>query len=157
MRFGNAHVFDILVDDTLSAPFPGTQTAVNSTTTAAVLVENSDFIEVATPLAFSNNGRISQRGSTWQRGGVATPFDPGRLNPVDPDALVFNPPASFAWTDLTRIPYAYTLDAVDYVRNNGNNVGTIVPADATDRALLRSYLPLTGPFVALRRPPSPTR
>ena len=152
MRFGNAHVFDILVDDTLSAPFPGTQTAVNSRRTAAVLVENSDFLEVATPLAFSNNGRISQRGSTWQRRGVATPFDPARLNPVDPDALVFNPPAGFAWTDLTRIPYAYTLDAVDYVRNNGNNVGTIVPADATDRALLRSYLPLTGPFVAAPPP-----
>src|SRR5262249_39991881 len=53
MRFGNAHVYNIFVDDTLSAPFPGTQTAVNSTINAAVLVENSDFLEVRTPLAFS--------------------------------------------------------------------------------------------------------
>ena len=35
MRFGNAHVFNLFVDDLLSAPFPGTQTAVNSTTNAA--------------------------------------------------------------------------------------------------------------------------
>jgi pectate lyase/pectin methylesterase-like acyl-CoA thioesterase len=146
MRFGNAHVFNIFVDDTLSAPFPGTQTAVNSTTNAAVLVENSEFLEVRTPLMFSNGGRITQRGSAWTFGGVATPFDPARLNPVDPNALVFNPPAGFAWSDLAHLPYPYTLDAVDFVRNNPTQIGTIVPADATDQALLRSYLIMAGPF-----------
>jgi uncharacterized repeat protein (TIGR02543 family) len=144
MRFGNAHVYNILVDDTLSAPFPGTQTAVNSTINAAVLVENSEFLEVRTPLAFSGGGRITQRGSQWTFNGAPTPFDPARLNPVDPNALVWNPPASFTWTDLTSLPYPYTLSPVDFVRNNPNQIGTITPADDTDRALLRGYLPLTS-------------
>ncbi|HEU4390686.1 MAG TPA: immunoglobulin domain-containing protein, partial [Blastocatellia bacterium] len=148
MRFGNAHVYNTFVDDTQSAPFPGTQTAVNSTINAAVLVENSDFLEVRTPLMFSGGGRITQRGSTWVLNGALTPFDPARLNPVDPNALVWNPPASFTWTDLTRLPYTYTLDPVDFVRSNPNSVGTITPVDATDQALLRSYLPLTTPFAS---------
>ena len=143
MRFGNAHVYNILVDDVASAPFPGTQTAINSTTNAAVLVENCDFLEVRTPFAFSNNGRITQRGSTWQFNGAPTPFDPARLNPVDPNAFVWNPPAGFTWTDLTKLPYAYTLSPVEFVRNNLNQIGTLTPVDATDRDLLRSYLPLT--------------
>jgi hypothetical protein len=144
MRFGNAHVYNILVDDMLSAPFPGTQTAVNSTINAAVLVENSEFLEVRTPLAFSGGGRITQRGSQWTFNGALTPFDPARLNPVDPNALVWNPPASFTWTDLTSLPYPYTLSPADFVRNNPNQIGAITPADDTDRALLRGYLPLTS-------------
>ena len=144
MRFGNAHVYNIFVDDTLSAPFPGTQTAVNSTVNAAVLVENSDFLEVRTPLMFSSPGRITQRGSTWVFGGASTPFDPARLNPVDPNALVWNPPASFTWTDLTALPYSYTLDPASYNRNNPDKVGTLVPANDIDQALLRSYLPMTA-------------
>jgi pectate lyase/pectin methylesterase-like acyl-CoA thioesterase len=144
MRFGNAHVYNVFVDDTLSATDTGTQTAVNSTINAAVLVENSDFLEVRTPLMFSGGGRITQRGSQWTLNGTLTPFDPARLNPVDPNALVWNPPASFTWTDLTRLPYAYTLSPVDFVRNNPNQIGAITPADDADRALLRSYLPLTA-------------
>jgi pectate lyase/pectin methylesterase-like acyl-CoA thioesterase len=144
MRFGNAHVYNIFLDDTLSAPFPGTQTGVNSTINAAVLVENSEFLEARTPLAFSGGGRITQRGSQWILDGALTPFDPARLNPVDPDALVWNPPASFTWTDLTRLPYPYTLSSLEFVRNNPNQIGAITPADDADRALLRSYLPLTS-------------
>ena len=121
MRFGNAHVYNIMVDDIASAPFPGTQTAVNSTTNAAVLVENSEFLEVRTPFAFSNNGRISQRGSTWQLNGALTPFDPTRLNPVDPNALVWNPPLGFTWTDLTKIPYQYTLSDRKSTRLNSSH------------------------------------
>ena len=148
MRFGNAHVYNIFVDDTQSAPFPGTQTAVNSTINAVVLVENSEFLEVRTPVMFSGGGKISQRGSAWVFNGAATPFDPARLNPVDPNALVWNPPAAFTWTDLTRLPYTYTLSPVDFVRTNPDKVGTIVPVDATDQALLRSYLPLTTQFTS---------
>ncbi|MBO0724436.1 MAG: immunoglobulin domain-containing protein, partial [Blastocatellia bacterium] len=144
MRFGNAHVYNIFVDDTLSAPFPGTQTAVNSTINAAALVENSDFLEVRTPLAFSGGGRITQRGSQWTLNGALRPFDTAQLNPADPDALIWNPPASFTWTDLTKLPYPYTLSPVDFVRNNPNQIGTIASADDTDRALLRGYLPLTS-------------
>jgi pectate lyase len=147
MRFGNAHVYNIMVDDIASAPFPGTQTAVNSTTNAAVLVENSEFLEVRTPLAFSNGGRITQRGSVWQFNGAPTPFDPARLNPVDPDALIWNPPLGFTWTDLTKLPYNYTLSPADFVRTNMSQIGTIAPTNATDQALLRSYLPLTTLFV----------
>jgi pectate lyase/pectin methylesterase-like acyl-CoA thioesterase len=147
MRFGNAHVYNIMVDDIASAPFPGTQTAVNSTTNAAVLVENSEFLEVRTPLAFSNGGRITQRGSVWQFNGTPIPFDPARLNPVDPDALVWNPPLGFTWTDLTKLPYSYRLSPADFVRTNQSQIGTITPANATDQALLRSYLPLTSLFV----------
>jgi pectate lyase/pectin methylesterase-like acyl-CoA thioesterase len=144
MRFGNAHVYNIFVDDALSAPFPGTQTGVNSTINAAVLVENSDFLEVRTPLAFSGGGRITQRGSRWTLNGAITPFDPARLNPADPDALVWNPPASFTWTDLSRPPYPYALSPVDFVRNNPGQIGALSPANDTDRALLRGYLPLTS-------------
>src|SRR5262249_4344764 len=144
MRFGNAHVFNIFVDDTQSAAFPGTQTAVNSTINAAVLVENSDFLEVRTPLMFSGGGRITQRGSTWQLNGAPAAFDPARLNPVDPNALVWNPPATFTWNDLTTLPYPYPLDPVSFDRDNPDKVGTIVAADATDQALLRSYLQQTA-------------
>jgi pectate lyase/pectin methylesterase-like acyl-CoA thioesterase len=147
MRFGNAHVYNIMVDDIASAPFPGTQTAVNSTTNAAVLVENSEFLEVRTPLAFSSGGRITQRGSVWQLNGAPTPFDPTRLNPVDPDALVWNPPLGFTWTNLTNLPYNYSLSSADFVRTNMSQIGTIAPVNATDQALLRSYLPLTTLFV----------
>ena len=143
MRFGNAHVYNILVDDIASAPFPGTQTAVNSTINAAVLVENSEFLEVRTPFAFSGGGRISQRGSAWQLNGAPAPFDPARLNPLDPNALVWNPPTNFTWTDLTKLPYEYTLFSTDFVKNNPDKTGPINPAEAIDRALLRSYLPLT--------------
>ena len=146
MRFGNAHVFNLFVDDTASVNHPGTQTAVNSTINAAVLVENSDFLEVRTPLSFSGGGLITQRGSVWQLGGLPQTFN--QLNPVNPDALVFNPPTGFTWTDLTKLPYQYTLDPVDYTRNNLDKVGVIVPANATDQALLRSYLPLTVPFTS---------
>jgi pectate lyase len=146
MRFGNAHVFNEFVDDTATAPHPGTQTAVNSTINAAVLVENSDFLEVKTPLLFSGGGFITQRGSIWTLGGVPQTFN--QLNPVNPDNLVFNPPSGFTWTDLTRLPYPYVLDPVDYVRNNLDKVGVIVPANAADQALLQSYLPLTAPFTS---------
>jgi pectate lyase len=155
MRFGNAHVYNIFVDDTLSAPFEGTQTAVNSTINAAVLVENSDFLEVQTPLMFSGGGRITQRGSQWTFNGALTPFNPAQLNPVDPNALVWNPPASFTWTDLTTLPYPYTLSPLDFVRNNPNQIGTITPADDTDRALLRGYLPLTS-LLATETPTPPS-
>jgi uncharacterized repeat protein (TIGR02543 family) len=146
MRFGNAHVFNEFVDDTATAPHPGTQTVVNSTINAAVLVENSDFLEVKTPLLFSGGGLITQRGSVWQLGGLPQTFN--QLNPVDPNALVFNPPTGFTWTDLTKLPYPYTLDPVDYTRNNLDKVGVIIPANDTDQALLRSYLPLTVPFTS---------
>jgi uncharacterized repeat protein (TIGR02543 family) len=139
-------VFNEFVDDTATAPHPGTQTAVNSTINAAVLVENSDFLEVKTPLLFSGGGLITQRGSVWQLGGLPQTFN--QLNPVNPDDLVFNLPTGFTWTDFTKIPYPYTLDPVDYTRNNLDKVGVIIPANDTDQALLRSYLPLTIPFTS---------
>jgi pectate lyase/pectin methylesterase-like acyl-CoA thioesterase len=148
MRFGNAHVYNIFVDDTQSAAAPGTQTAVNSTINAAVLVENSDFLEVRTPLMFSGGGRITQRGSIWQLNGAPAVFPPTSLNPVDPSTLVWNPPASFTWTDLTTLPYAYTLDPATFNSDNPDKIGTIVPTSATDQALLRGYLPLTAQATA---------
>src|SRR5262249_52434519 len=114
---------------------------------------NSEFLEVLTPLMFSTSGRISQRGSAWQRGGTPTPFDPAFLNPADPDALVFNPPSAFAWADLTHVPYAYTLDPADFTRTHLDQVGTVTPDNETDRALLRRYLVLTGPFTPAPPPP----
>ena len=143
MRFGNAHVYNMFVDDTASAAYSGTQTAVNSTANAAVLVENSDFLEVKTPFAYSTGGRLAQRGSHWDYGGVPVDIDPSRLNPADPAALVWNQPLAFPWPDLTTVPYAYTLDAVDYTQSHLRQVGALTPADPVDEALLRSYLPMT--------------
>jgi len=143
MRFGNAHVYNMFVDDTASAAYSGTQTAVNSTANAAVLVENSDFLEVKTPFAYSTGGRLAQRGSRWDYGGVPVDIDPSRLNPADPAALVWNQPLAFPWPDLTTVPYAYTLDAVDYTQSHLRQVGALTPADPVDEALLRSYLPMT--------------
>ena len=88
-------------------------------------------------------GRINQQsgaaGRRWRPG-----FDPPAQF-LDAAALV-TPPASFAWPDRAHLPYAYALDPVDFTRTHLDRVGTIVPVDETDRALLRSYLPMTGPF-----------
>jgi hypothetical protein len=108
-----------------------------------VLVENSYFLEVKTPYAFSGGGRVSDRAGFWQYGGVPQAFDPTKLNPVNPADLVWNPPLGFTWSDLTTLPYSYTLDPADYTLSHPSQVGVIAPADALDEALLRSYLPMT--------------
>jgi pectate lyase len=143
MRFGNAHVYNMLVDDTASAAFPGTQTAVNSTMNAAVLVENSYFLEVKTPYQYSGGGRVSDRGGFWQYLGVPQGFDPTRLSPVNPADLVWNPPLGFVWPDLHVLPYTYTLDPVDFGVTHPERIGVIAPGNVQDEALLRSYLPMT--------------
>ena len=79
MRFGNAHVYNVLVQGETAGP-PGAQTAVNATMGAAVLVENSLFVDVKTPLASASGGRLAQRGSAWERDGRPRPFDAGRLD-----------------------------------------------------------------------------
>jgi pectate lyase len=140
MRFGNAHVYNVLVQGGAAGPLPAPQTAVNSTMGAAVLVENSLFVDVKTPLAFSTRGRLAQRGSAWQVEGRPRPFDADRLEPQDADDLVFNPPRDFAWPDRRRLPYAYRLDAVGDLRDTLQHVGVIVPASAADEARLRRDL-----------------
>src|SRR4029077_11506800 len=91
-------------------------------------------------------GPTGRRGGGSPPGGVPQDSDPPRLSPVDPGALVFNLPASFAWPDRTHLPYAYALDPVDFTRTHLDRVGTILPAAETDRALMCIYLPMTGPF-----------
>ena len=105
-----------------------------------MLVENSLFVAVKTPLAFATRGRLSQRGSVWEMGGRPRPFDAGRLDPEDPDQLVFNPPRDFSWPDRRRVPYSYRLDAVADLRDRLHHVGVIVPATAADEARLRRKL-----------------
>jgi pectate lyase len=144
MRFGNAHVYNVLVQGHSAGPLPAAQTAVNSTMGAAVLVENSLFVDVKTPLAFSTRGRIAQRGSAWQVDGRPRPFDAGHLEAQDADQLVFNPPRDFPWPDRRRLPYAYRLDAVSDLRDTLHHAGVIVPASAADEARLRRDLLRTG-------------
>jgi pectate lyase len=140
MRFGNAHVYNVLVKGEAAGPSAAAQTAVNSTMGAAVLVENSLFVDVKTPLLSSTRGRIAQRGSAWEVDGRPRPFDVDRQGGQDADVLVFNPPRGFPWPDRRRLPYAYRLDAVSDLRDTLHHAGGIVPASAADEARLRRDL-----------------
>jgi hypothetical protein len=118
MRFGNAHVYNILVDDTLSAPFPGTQTAVNSTINAAVLVENSDFLEVKTPLAFSGGGvNVSYTLKEAATGNVVMTYS---VTQAAAPFTQFDTAAFFLSKNANSANYNFIIKAVDVSLAGGN-------------------------------------
>lgn len=139
MRFGNAHVYNVLVVGETAQP-AAAQTGVNATIGAAVLVENSLFVDVKTPFAVSTRARLTQRGSAWEMDGRPRPFDADRPHRQDAEDLVFNPPRGFPWPDRRRLPYAYRLDAVSDLRDILHHAGVIVPANDADEARLRRDL-----------------
>jgi pectate lyase len=74
MRFGNAHVYDVFVDN--SAIVEGTNMATASTCDAAVFAENNYYLEVTDPFPAQSGtsppGRVAQAGCKWILHGADT-------------------------------------------------------------------------------------
>ena len=145
MRFGNAHVFNLFVDN--SQIIDGTNMATATTCDAAVFAENNFYLEVADPFPAQSGtsppGRIAQSGCRWIYKGVEQSFAANTF--LSNAAMwVWNVGTkNFAWPLVPNprsLPYSYQADAVDYTKNNLAYVGVIVPASAVDQATLAAYL-----------------
>lgn len=163
MRFGNAHVFNLLADSSAGRNVGGlSQAGVAATSGAVVRVEHSRFVEVRTPIANTVGaeppGRVTVLNSVnfdpltrTDRG-----FDATRL--VAPADFRWNPPAAATgltgWpaTDATVMPAGYVptgrtlseyVDAADFMEANLAAVGVIMPADAIEAERLRGWLRAT--------------
>jgi len=147
MRFGNAHVFNLFVDNSIITE--GTNMATATTCAAAVFAENNYYLEVADPFppqsGTSPAGRVTQTGCKWiyqktDRSLAANPFL------QDPAAWVWNTGTrNFTWTaapapNARGLPYSYQADPVDYTKTTLPSVGVIVPANPADPATLAGYL-----------------
>lgn len=138
VRFGNAHVYNVLVDHA-GLP-PGTSSGVASTMGAAVLVENSLFVDVRRPLSVASGGRLTQRGSLWRVEGAARAFERDAADPGDASALLWNPPAEFPWPDRRAVPYPYALDEASALPGLLDAIGVIVAGSRDDERRLRERL-----------------
>lgn len=163
MRLGNAHVFNLLVDSSAGRDVSGlSQAGVAATSNAAVLVENSRFIESRTPITTGAgsepDGRIAVIGSVNYDSAnrVDKGFDPARLTPWG--SFRWNPPASATgladWPGATPavMPAGYApagatyssyLDAADALEAGLATLGVVVPADAGEAEQLRRILQST--------------
>ncbi len=160
MRFGNAHVFNLLADSRAGRGVSGLSLAgVAATSNAAVRVEGSRFVGVRTPLTLAAGteplGRIAVRTSTNRDGatGAELGFDAARVTALE--AFRWNPPAAATgiagWpqADSGIMPVGYVPAGralADYVEGEAAlterlaNVGVIVPADAAQAEELRRRL-----------------
>ena len=151
MRFGNAHVFNIFVDNSIITD--GTNMATATTCNAAVFAENNYYLEVADPFppvsGTSPAGLLAQTGCKWIYQKADQSFAANTFL-KDPATWVWNTGAkNFTWTvapapNARRLPYSYQADPVDYTRNNLSYVGVIVPANPADQATLAGYLVRTA-------------
>lgn len=150
MRFGNAHVFNLFVDN--SQIVDGTNMGTATTCDAAVYVENSYYFEIADPFppvsGTSPPGRITQTGSTWIYRGVNQSLATNTFL-KNPATWSWNfGTKNFAWSVLAggnplAPPYGYTADPTEFTKDNLRYVGVIVPANAADQATLAGYLART--------------
>jgi pectate lyase len=147
MRFGNAHLYNVLVDN--SGVATGANMGAAATCDSAILAENCDFLEIASPFppvsGTSPPGRATQSGSRWVLGGAARSFAGDTF---------LKPLATWTWNTATRgfawspapapnafqLPYSYRADPVDYTSQNLGYVGVIVPTSAADQAVLAARL-----------------
>jgi pectate lyase len=151
MRFGNAHVFNLFVDNSIITE--GTNMATATTCDAAVFAENNYYLEVADPFPAQSGtsppGLIAQSGCKWiyQRAEQSFAVNTFLKNPA---TWAWNPGTkNFTWAvapapNARSLPYSYQADAVDYTKNNLAYVGVIVPATATDQATLAAFLVKTA-------------
>ncbi len=147
MRFGNAHVFDLFVDN--SQITEGTNMATATTCDAAIFAENNFYLEVTDPFpavsGTSPPGTVAQAGCRWIYQGVEQSFASNTFL-KNPATWTWNTGTkNFTWTaapapNARALPYSYVADPADYVKNNLPYVGVIVPANAADQATLASYL-----------------
>ncbi len=147
MRFGNAHVFNLFVDNSIITE--GTNMATATTCDAAVFAENNYYLEVADPFPAQSGtsppGRVAQSGCKWiyQRAEQSFAANTFLQNPA---TWIWNTGTkNFVWAaapapNPRSLPYSYQTDVVDYTKNNLAYVGVIVPASAADQATLAAYL-----------------
>ena len=151
MRFGNAHVFNLYVDN--SQIVDGTNQGTATTCDAAVFAENNLYLEIADPFpaqsGVSPPGTLAQSGCRWIYKGVEQSFSTNTFL-RNPATWTWNTGAkNFAWAaapspNARALPYSYAADPVDYTKNNLAYVGVIVPANAADQAALASILARTA-------------
>jgi pectate lyase len=158
MRFGNAHVFNLLADSTAGRNVSGLSLAgVTATSNAAVRVDNSRFLDVRTAISNSVGiepfGRVAVVNSvnldtvTGDKG-----FDATRTVPLA--TFRWNAPSSttgiinWAQNDSALMPAGYVppgrtltdyIDSNAYLSENLAQVGVLVPADAAQAEHLRKY------------------
>lgn len=147
MRFGNAHVFNLFVDNSIITE--GTNMATATTCDAAVFAENCLYLEVADPFppqsGTSPAGALAQSGCRWIYQKTERSFA-GNLFLKDPAAWRWNTGTkNFVWgaappPNARALPYSYQADPVDFTPNNLAWVGVIVPATPTQQATLAGYL-----------------
>lgn len=160
MRFGNAHVFNLLADSSAGRGVSDlSQAGVAATSGAAVRLDRSRFVDART--AVTNQvgleplGRIAVVGSVNfdPITGTDKGFDPGRIVPVS--QFRWNVPAAATglagWpvSDSAVMPAGYVpagriladyIDAADFMTANPAAVGVILPADANEAERLRRWL-----------------
>ncbi len=158
MRFGNAHVFNLLAESTAGLGIVDlTLAGVAATSGAAVRLENSVFIDVRLPvnpqIGVEPPGYITVLGSANLDGATRRDrgFDPVRTVPLA--EFRWNLPAAEtglgAWPlpDSAVMPAGYVragatlgeyLDDRDALEANLAQVGILVPADEAEAELLRA-------------------
>jgi pectate lyase len=151
MRFGNAHVYNLYVDNTIV--HSGANMGTATTCDAAVFAENNYYFEIADPFPAQSGtsppGRITQTGSKWIYQGVDTSFA-GNTFLKDPTTWTWNTATkNFTWIvppapNAKALPYSYQADAVEFTRDHLPQVGVIVPATTADQTVLASYLVRTA-------------
>jgi pectate lyase len=158
MRYGNAHVFNLLGDSRAGVGIGGLSRAgVTVTAGAAVRVENSTFIDVRVPV---NNQigtepvgfvAVLDSASLDTATGLDRGFDPTRTVPLS--QFTWNLPDASSglgtWpvADTSVMPAGYVppgttltsyLDDKNYLGSNLAYVGIITPANENEAALLRA-------------------
>ncbi|MFO1449474.1 MAG: hypothetical protein U1F61_15070 [Opitutaceae bacterium] len=163
MRFGNAHVFNLLADSRAGRGVSGLSLmGVAATSNAAVRVEHSRFLDVRTPITITAGtepvGRVLVLNSANVDTvtGADSGFDPARLTSAA--AFRWNTPAAATgmtgWpvADSSVMPGGYLppgramsdyLDTSDALAANLARVGVIVPADEIEAGQLRRLLQST--------------
>lgn len=165
LRFGNAHVFNLLADS--SATGDGLALAgggIIATSGAAVRVENSWFTNVRMPVSVRVGAELP--GTIMVRDSVNFDAVVGRETAFDSAHVV--PAGSFAWNrpdprtgisnwpaaDPGMMPAGYTpagttlvqyMDAAEFMVTNRARVGVLVPADAAEAQIWRSRWQSIGP------------
>lgn len=151
MRFGNAHVFNLFVDN--SQIVDGTNQGTATTCDAAVFAENNFYSEIFDPFPAQSGtsppGTLAQAGCRWIYKGAEQSFATNTFL-KNPATWTWNTGTkNFTWAvapvpNARALPYSYVADPVDYTKNNLPYVGVIVPANATDQAALAALLVRTS-------------
>jgi pectate lyase/pectin methylesterase-like acyl-CoA thioesterase len=155
LRYGNGHIYNNYLDETSLVGTGVGSTGLAVTTNAVMLGENVYFNEVTAPLSVNTTTfparAMAQTGGVWIKNGIDISATLNTQTGVTSAAsLVWNAPRpgdalAATWTNLSALPYSYTLDPVTFIKDNPSYTGAIVPNNDTDRATLRTLLVTTAP------------